>query len=527
MIVDLDRVLEKELNKATVCILGGGVAGLVLANELRNQMKGVVVLESGTEQFSMRSQKQYATETFPENFPDPNYSRLRFLGGSSNHWENSTSPLSPIDFEKRSWIENSGWPITYADIEPFYSRAADYCGTKSDGYETDYWTAQLNHQDVLKSSRSLSTGVAKAASPPTRFFSKYKEPLTSSTNVTIYKNANVVDLEFDSQQEKVDRVFVESKPGKRHSIDADIFVMCFGGIENPRYLLEFNQKYSNKLGNQGDCVGRYFMEHPVVRAAHFHAQEQDKFAFYHGEALKGRTVKGFFQLNERALKEHLLTNMRMPLIPATNYTLSDGISSYHSINDAISDFELPDEFGNHVYNIFSDIDMVIEAVSRKSFDAKLFEQADQFGGFELQIMIEQTPDRDNRIKLGEQKDDFGIRKVIVDWRLSEQDKERMWQGLELVAKDIGASSLGRLKLLKDREDRMWGSQLGFGNHHMGTTRMSESSAKGVVDKNQKVFGTSNLFIGGSSVFSTGGHVPPTLTIVAMAVRLAEHIKGVK
>ena len=93
----------------------------------------------------------------------------------------------------------------------------------------------------------------------------------------------------------------------------------------------------------------------------------------------------------------------------------------------------------------------------------------------------------------------------------------------LTAKGLGGESLGRVRLLKDFSERMWGSQLGFGNHHMGTTRMSSSDKNGVVDSNLKLFGTKNLYILGSSVFPTGGHVPPTLTIVALSVRLAEHL----
>ena len=93
------------------------------------------------------------------------------------------------------------------------------------------------------------------------------------------------------------------------------------------------------------------------------------------------------------------------------------------------------------------------------------------------------------------------------------------------ANELGRLNLGRLKLLKERGERLWGDQLSFGNHHMGTTRMSSSEKTGVVDKNLKVFGGQNLYIGGCSVFPTGGHVPPTLTLVALAIRLAEHLKG--
>ena len=525
MIVDLIQTKDKELKKASICILGGGVAGLVLAQELSSQLTEVVVLESGAEEFNMQTQQLYEAEGFPHDFPNPLSSRLRYLGGSSNHWQNNTTPLSPIDFEPRSWVENSGWPISFGDIAPYYDKAASYCGTAPGGYNLNYWAGKLSGKDLVKESKILTTNVAQVANPPVRFFSKLKNDLTAMTNVTIIKNANVVDILFDEQQNTVNKIYIESEPGDRFSIAADIFVMCFGGMENPRLLLEFNDKYNNGLGNQGDCVGRYFMDHPVVRAAHFHAQNDEKFSLYKWSSIDNRLVKGFFQLEERLLTEQQLTNIRIPLIERSNYALSDGISSYHSITNALSNFEVPEDFGEHIYNLVTDFDMVAEAIARESLDVELFEHANQFGGFELQVMIEQSPERHNRIKLGQRRDRYGIRKLIVDWQLSDNDKKRMWKGLEFAAKEVGALSLGRIRLLREREDQIWNNLLGFGAHHMGTTRMSESSTNGVVDSNQKVFGTRNFYVGGSSVFATGGHVPPTLTITAMTIRLAKHLLG--
>jgi choline dehydrogenase-like flavoprotein len=170
--------------------------------------------------------------------------------------------------------------------------------------------------------------------------------------------------------------------------------------------------------------------------------------------------------------------------------------------------------------------MVIEAVSRKSFDTKIFDSAEQNAGFEIPLMMEQTPDKDNQVTLSRKLDKYGIPKVNINWRLNSQDIDFLWKTLELVGRDLGALSLGRMRLLKERSSRLFGNQMGFGHHHMGTTRMAENETKGVVDSELKVFGTDNFYIGGSSVFPTGGHVPPTLTIVALSIRLADHLKGI-
>lgn len=523
MIIDASSLENGSAYVADVCVMGGGVAGIVLANELSKSLN-VIVLEAGGEHYTPEAQELYASaRPNPNGLPDTRHSRLRFLGGSSNHWENNVSPFEPLDFEKRDWIDNSGWPISYADIEPYYAKAGDYCGVQGDGYQTEYWEKTLSHSRAMPKSKTLTTDIAKASVPPVRFFASHGDSLRQSAAVKIIKNANVVGVDYEKESGKVIKAYFSSKPGKTNSVSAKVFVMCFGGIENARMLLTFNESNDNKLGNQHDNVGRYFMDHPVVRAAHFFAHDTSLFDLYQSAQLEGRIAVGFFNFQEDFVRKNHLTNMRMPITPQTNYVLSDGISSHHILSDAFSEGELPDNFGTHIMNYIRDIDMVAEATLRKGFSKRFFDSADEIGGYELAVMIEQTPHRDNRIKLSDIKDIFGIKKLEIDWEIKNEDKERFWRGLEFFAQEIAANSLGRVKLLKERSPRVWGNQLGYGHHHMGTTRMSNDYKSGVVDGDQLVYGTRNLFVAGSSVFPTGGHVPPTLTIVATAIRLAKKI----
>ncbi|MFK5893267.1 MAG: GMC family oxidoreductase [Pseudomonadota bacterium] len=523
MIIDVNKLDSNATITSDICIMGGGVAGIVLANELKKHNKSIVIIESGDEVLNPETQSLYSGDVINDIYPNPEYSRLRMLGGSSNHWENNTSPLDKMDFEKREWVDNSGWPIQLSDLEDYYLKAGVYCGTKNDGYQTQTWAARLNHE-VLGSKRNiLETGIAKVSTPPVRFFTEYGKALSEAENVKIYKNSNIVDIDYNSSSEKIEKVYFETSPGKRHTVDSKIFIMCFGGLENARMLLHFNQKNSNKIGNYYDNVGRYFMDHPVVRAGQLFPNDIERFSLYQGNDLETRVVLGYFKLSESTLKKNKLNNIRVPLVANTNYIMSDGISSSHILGDALSAGELPDDFSSHITNILKDIDMIAEGVSRKKFDTKLFDKADEIYGYQLPIMLEQTPDRNNRIILGEKNDIYGIKKIVIDWKLKEADKANLWKSLEIIAQEFGAESLGRIRMLKERSIRIWRDQLGFGHHHMGTTRMSSDYKKGVVDKKHLVYSTKNLFIAGSSVFPTGGHVPPTLTIVAMSIRLADII----
>ena len=523
MIIDALSFDSPQELKADICIVGAGVAGIVLANELKKTNKKIILLESGGEDFSKEKQALYLSESRPEHFPDTSLSRLRMLGGSSNHWENSTERFDPIDFEKREWVANSGWPIEYADLERHYLKAENYCGVHADGYKLNDWKKRLDIPDICQDSEDIETAIIKVAIPNTLFFLKYGKDLDDADSVRVIKNADLTDIEYDSESERISKVFFSSSPGKSHVVDASVFVLCLGGIENIRMLLHFNEKYSGRLGNSGGNVGRYFMEHPVIRAAQFYPGKDGLPDVYTGIYNKERLIKARLKLKEKTQFVNHTNNLRLQFVQNSKRIMSHGISSMHILSDSIVDGEVPDYFGKHLMNILGDIDLIADSLVRGKMGQALFDSADDYGGYQLLAMIEQSPEYDNRITLGESRDRYGLRRVEIDWKVSESDKKIAWKSLGLLARDPALLQYGRLRLLRERESRIWGSQLGFSQHHMGGTRMSKSVEDGVVDSKACVFGTKNLFVGGSSVFPTGGHVPPTLTIVAMAIKMASDI----
>ena len=526
MLIDIKAINEAQTFQADVCILGGGVAGIVLAKELLSKGTSIIILDSGSEVYEQQTQDLYKAESKPEIFPTPASSRLRFLGGSSNHWENSVERFDPIDFKKREWVAHSGWPINYEDVAKHYPKAEEYCGVGKESFNLEYWEDKLNFKDIFSTSELLDTAISKLAVPPTRFFQKYGEELTKKSNIKILKNANVINIDFDSEKQSVNSVTFRALNKPHCKVEAKTFIMCFGGIENARMLLTFNEKYNDKLGNQFDNVGRYFMEHPTIRAAHFYPLHNKLNKIYAGILDDSHFIHGRCKLKESTQYKHQTNNLRLYFNERSKLDLSDGISSSHILTDSLKKSEIPDDFGAHIINVLKDIDLISETYLRKKFNTSFVDNADDFLGYQIVSMIEQTPDKNNRITLGDTRDSLNIKKISIDFRVTESDKKSAWRSLELLAQDPILQSLGRIRLLKKRESRIWGSQLGFGHHHMGTTRMSNKINDGVVDSNSKVFGTKNLYIAGCSVFPTGGHVPPTLTIVAMTIKLADELKRI-
>lgn len=525
MLIDAREFKSPQNFSADICIVGAGVAGIVLANELRSINKSIILLEAGGEKYDDNIQQFYSAQSYPENFPDPLGSRIRALGGSCNRWENSTERLDAIDFEKRSWVSDSGWPINYSDLTSYYGIAEDYCSVGSDGYSVGNWEDKGGFENICQESDAWIPSIVKSALPPTRFFDKYRSNISGRPNVRVYSHAAITDLSFDIHGQTVNSVTFQANPYVKHQVKAKIIVFSMGGIESARLLLQFNQKYNDALGNKNDNVGRYFMEHPTIRAAQFYPIGGKALPeAYKGVFDNSRRIRLRLKLNEKTQNNYQCNNLRIFFNPKPRRILSDGISSSHLVFDALTDAEWPDNFGQHLSNILGDIDLLADSVSRNVFDKRLFQSSDDITGYQIISMIEQTPNRDNRIMLGDEKDPFGNQRVKIKWHLSESDKKKAWKSLELLSKDAGLSAWGRVKLLPERSNRIWGSQLGFGQHHIGTTKMGTSMQNGVVDQDCRVFGTKNLYMAGSSVFPTGGHVPPTLTIAALAVRLADTIK---
>ena len=146
--------------------------------------------------------------------------------------------------------------------------------------------------------------------------------------------------------------------------------------------------------------------------------------------------------------------------------------------------------------------------------------------FSLDFNAEQVPNPDSRVRLSEQTDPFGMPRLMIDWRYTDADVKTVASAFRLLQRDVARSTLGELTLEPDEADieaviRRDGA---YGGHHIGTTRMGDDPTTGVVDPNCRVFGVHNLYVAGSAVFPTSGQANPTLTIVALAIRLARHLE---
>lgn len=518
MIRDFSTAPEPRDIDTDICIVGSGAAGITLAMELAGGDTRVLIVESGGFQFDAETQGLYDGESTGIPYWPLAACRLRFFGGTTNHWTGRCVPLTPWDFERRSWEPYSGWPITYDDLAPYYRRARAYC--QLDG--EDWFDLSRYAPDQLRlletDPRRLETRMVQW-SPPTRFGVQFRDALAAAPNVDILLYANVVSVEADPDSDVVTGVRIAALGGARGTVRARIVVLACGGIENARLLLLSDGVRPAGIGNQHDLVGRFFMEHPhLVSANGTFTGDFDRVQSYVGVNIGAASLSADLVATAEAKTTHQINDYSASL----DFGIDEyaGYPSLARLLKGESDDHLDD-----IWNVITDIDdAAVSGWERLRGRAPVRQLA--HGTFGVFTITEHQPNPDSRVLLTRELDDLGQRKVRLDWRLSEVDMRTVRVGGELVAMELGRLGLGRAKLLDwlVEGDGSWGEELWGGNHHMGTTRMSESPRLGVVDADCRVHATHNLFVAGSSVFATSGAANPTFSIVALAIRLADHLK---
>ena len=471
------------------CIIGAGVAGITLAIQLAAMGRHVLLLEAGDLDYSIESQDVYKGTNIGRPYFKLNEDRLRFLGGTSNHWAGWCRPLDARDFMKHDHIPNSGWPIKKTDLDKYHSAASAILEIPE------------NYNDfTLPDSNGTLKKIEFQFSPPVRFGKKYQEELLDSTKIDVFINANVTDIRLNESLDRVTDLHVQNytTPETSFKFSAKTFVLATGGIENARLLLNFHNQIPAGIGNTNDLVGRYFMDHFSHMAGHY-VTDVNSWPF-------GKNKEIYFSPTSKKLSELKMANTSLRdgslYVPKTTYEKVK--QRLVCANDMMHEFI--DQF-HHVWcpsTVYT-------------------------GGY-MHVASEQTPNPNSRVSLSNEKDKFGLQRANLDWQIQSIDRYTIKRTATLFGEYLAANRIGNVKLihwLQNDTDPVPGvgedSFRGAGSHHMGTTRMTDSNTTGVVDKNCQVFGINNFFIAGSSVFPTGGHANPTFTIVQLALRLSEHI----
>lgn len=530
MLIDLLKTPEATLPPSDVCIVGAGAAGITLARALVAQGRSVCLLESGGLDFEQATQDLYRGANVGMPYYDLDESRLRFFGGTVSIWGGRCALLDPIDFEKRDWVPHSGWPIDRSDLDPYYRRAHDLFELGPFAYEHDVWGMLGIPPEDFDADR-IATGLWRFDEANERFTARSARDLIDSASIRIVLHANAVKLQADAHAQTITHVVVQPLGGTAREVPAATFVVACGAIENARLLLASDDVEPGGVGNARDQVGRFFMEHPCGRIGKVDTPQPFAMwaAFQKRFMRSGPPLAPVLRLGEATQRrEHALNSvMTFKLQRDPKHGVAMGNKLYHRLKHSIS----PNRRGRALDHAYRAIRAWIHREIRNSIE-RMRARSGRTGLY-LIARGEQAPNPESRILLSAERDALGNRRADLAWRLSGIDKHTaqvMAQAFDAELRRLGKGSVTASAWLGDASpqwpvDPTVGNHPIAGYHHMGGTRMSADPADGVVDADCKVHGYANLYMAGSSVFATSGWANPTLTVVALSLRLADHLNG--
>lgn len=551
MVIDANKCEAGKVINTDVCIVGAGAAGIAIAAEFANTGIDVVLAESGGFSVEKKLQALFDGEVEKSSrHPDVALYRRRVVGGTTSVWGGRCVPFDDIDFECRDYMPYSGWPLSRADLLPYYARANPLCDAGVFDYHASS-SIDTNAGDMIPgfTSDSVITDGIERFSCPTNFGRVYRSMLKRTRNICLVYHATCTAIKMRESGASVEKLVFRNHRGQSIEICSKRYVLAMGGIETTRLLLSSNDVMQNGVGNDHDKLGRFYMCHVASTAAELRIAPKTANVIYGYEMSKdGIYCRRRLALSADAQRKHGIGNMIARFIypNAANPDHGNGILSTLFLAKSLlhpeyrgafnfSDFlrskseHSKADYRAHLRNILTDLPQTLafaQMVVRKRFLAgrKLpsVMLKSRTNSYVLDVNIEQSPDPNNRITLVNKKDCFGVPKLRIDWRANSTDKNTVKTGLQIMRDEFRRGGCGELVVNEERLENC--SPLG--GHHIGTTRMAASPHEGVVDENCRVHGVSNLYIASSSVFPTSSHANPTLTIVALAIRLADHLKNI-
>jgi hypothetical protein len=547
------------INSFDVCVIGAGPAGMVSAIELAESGLSVALVESGGEQSHSFAQELSKGEILsPDSHSDMADAVWRGLGGTSELWGGRCVPLDNVDFITRSNVDLSGWPISHAELDPYYQSACSYLGVKSPEFTVDSCKNMVTSKLPLSSkfsgtSRVLASQIERWSMEP-KIWRVLGDKIKKNKNITLFKNKTCVGFVQSQGLFKVTAATLRAthKDGSEiEQVFANVFILACGGVESTRLVLSSIEDLNGLKVLGSRHVGHFYMGHPSGKIADIQLFGNSHETIYGFEKDGDVYVRRRITFSEETLKKEQLLNIAFWL---DNPNISDWRHGSGILSAAYLALTAPffshifapaairkrvaglgqlnrfEHLKNCVFNPLETFSFVIKFLFRRYFSKPRlpgFFTYSKSNKYALHYHAEQVPSYDSCISLSEKKDALGLKRAVISLVWSQKDIDSIIKAHKVLDDELKKNGIGQLvyKYSDGELDSAIRAQALDGFHQIGTLRMANSHEQGVTDKNGLVFGTDNFYIASSAIFPTSGQANPTLALVALVIRQANHISN--
>lgn len=524
MLVDARGFDATEPVRCDACIVGAGPAGITLALELADRGRNVCLLESGGLGHERSSQALLDGEVAGSGYPRLIETRSAMLGGATSVWAGWCRPLDAVDFEPRGWVAGSGWPFAREELLACLPRAHELCGLGPPDYDVADWEARSRLSRIPLADTEFDSAMFHTR--VFRFGTEYRPALARSAGIRVLLHATALGLDRAEGGSRIARVRAGTLDGRRFDVVGRQVVLAAGGIENARILLLSGESPGQAIGNERGHVGRHFMEHGFINAGAFVPRDPLLALDFHFPfaAHPGSAARAVLALSAATQRERRLMNGAIFFHPAYEAHAafdSPEVQAMLEIGNKLRGRAVPGGIGRRAATALRAPGKLLTAIVRK-----LAARGGPQPLWRTRAIFECAPHPDNRVTLSRDRDAFGRPLARLEWRAADADIESCRAMHGLFDASLRRAGLGRFESRFPADTAAWRAGVEGGKHHMGTTRMHPDPRAGVVDADARVHDCPNLHVAGSSVFPTGGYANPTLTLVALAVRLARRLDRV-
>lgn len=516
MIRDFDLISEPLPAKADVCILGAGAVGILLATELVKFGRTVLLLEGGGRDRHPASQELYRSGVIGLPYEGVHRGRFRTYGGTTTEWGGQILELNPEDFEPRAHVAGSGWPFHKTELTTYYERALRFEGLRR---------VELQNQAIRERLALNNIPVSPEFDllysrwcPERNFATLHRHQLEQSRRLTVLEHAGATQLVLNEAGNALTGVRIRSLNGREALITAEAYVICMGGIESTRLLLQPAREGSLPWQANG-LLGRYYQDHIGLNGVRIQGLSTQPASRYFGYVM----VDGFRYHNKLRMapaeQQRLGTlNVAATITPFRKEN-PERNHAYQLLRKAVLQQKLP------AASAVMGAALYVPGIVFGQIDQRMRGEGPAWKRTTLTLHSEQSPSSASSISLGDERDAMMMLRSRIDWRVSDQELHTLRTYVKLAADVFARRGFATVEPPNGffSDDALVRSMCGDSNHHMGGARMSQSAAEGIVDLNLKLHDVANAFLCSSAVFPCSGFSNPTHTLLALGMRLADRL----